>query len=165
MEIRVKERSEDPSNFFAGGALAHANQALERFFPGERFRIFSETLGLPEKYTRLADRYFDVSLPPNDGIGRRPQLPPPLKCNMHPKIGESFIDGVLSTHDIIKDGKLTWCLPSDLWEKSCALSRKHGLQQYGFLAREAIEAWMSCGPGPVDPDTEDSYHDFVLLLR
>ena len=84
MEIGVKERSEDSSPFFAGGGLARANDALAKFFPGERFRFFLESLGLPEKYTRVADWYFDVSLAPTVGMGRRPQLPPPLKCNMHP---------------------------------------------------------------------------------
>ena len=129
--------------------MARANEVISKFFPGVDTRHFADrrSLNFPVSYVLLANRFFDLSLAPHSVVKRRPQLPPPTKSNMHPKIGQYYVEGALTTHEILKDGKLTWCLPPDLWEKSNALSRQCGLQQHGFLAREAI-GWMSRLDGP-----------------
>ena len=38
----------------------------------------------------------------------------------------SAAEGILAAHEIVKDTKLTWWLPSDLWQLSDALKRNNG---------------------------------------
>ena len=124
-----------------------------------------QSLNFPLKYVLLAVRFFDVSLSPPSVVKRWPQLPPPIKSTMHPELGLYFVEGALTTQEILKDGKLTWCLPPDLWEKSSAL----------FQMRFAT-AWLPCpgsdrrmdflfGRASVEPDAGNSHYDNVFLRR